>query len=278
MDMAELRKTLSPIFVIGGNRSGTSLVSSILSQHPDLEGLFAGARETKFNAAGHAVGYCESRHIWPHLFPGEAKRRRGRHLPYWALPQYVGDAYRERTQNSEERDDLLWAVQRLRRTSHQPLIKDQFNILRVGLINDVFPRARFILVSRGWPDFIERGTHKWRHDGMNSVLDPNSPRAGLHWQLLNTIARYDLEAFVPGRYGEIWLDSLHESPEAAARSLADAADAVGLAPFEFDLNELISQPEGDVSGDLTDIRSGFDGVKRLVQFEREVLVRDGKAR
>jgi hypothetical protein len=156
----------------------------------------------------------------------------------------------------------------------QPLIKDQFNTLRVGLIADVFPLARFILVSRGWPDFIERGTHKWRHDGTNTILGPSCPRAGLHWQILNIIARYDLEAFAPGRYGEIWLDSLHESPESAARSLAEARDAVSLSPFEFDLTELAAQWNRDVAPEAADSRPSFDTLRRMVHFEQDILTRD----
>ena len=31
---------LTPIFIVGTNRSGTSMVTSLLSQHPDLEGIF----------------------------------------------------------------------------------------------------------------------------------------------------------------------------------------------------------------------------------------------
>lgn len=274
IDIADLRQSLCPLFVIGANRSGTSVVSSILSQHPKLEGLFSGARRTHYDPAGHSVGFCESGHVWPHLFPGDRKRKKSRHLPYWGLPQYLSDVYREGVRDSRERDDLLWDVQRLRATSKEPLIKDQFNTLRVGLIADVFMRSRFILVTRDWPGFIERGAHKWRHDGMNTLLDPNTPRAGLHWQLLNTIARYDLETFAPGRYSEIRLDLLHESPESAAESFSEALDAVGLSPFEFDLRELTLEWEREVKSHITDKTLELDVISHIVQFEKHVL--DGK--
>ena len=31
---------LSPLFVLGGNRSGTSLITAIVAQHSQLEGIF----------------------------------------------------------------------------------------------------------------------------------------------------------------------------------------------------------------------------------------------
>ena len=58
---------LTPIFIVGTNRSGTSMVTSLLSQHPDLEGIFPDEIKPTFkDNTAHTVGYCES-NIWPWL-------------------------------------------------------------------------------------------------------------------------------------------------------------------------------------------------------------------
>jgi hypothetical protein len=82
-------QALSPVFIIGGNRSGTSIVSSILAQNTGLEGLFGGGTESEYNAAGHSLGFCESMHLWYHLWGGERMYCGNAHHPFWALPQYI---------------------------------------------------------------------------------------------------------------------------------------------------------------------------------------------
>ena len=58
---------LAPIFIVGTNRSGTSMVTSLLSQHPDLEGIFPDEIKPTFkDNTAHTIGYCES-NIWPWL-------------------------------------------------------------------------------------------------------------------------------------------------------------------------------------------------------------------
>jgi len=228
-------QALSPVFVIGANRSGTSVVSSILAQHPELEGLFAGSLDPSRSIAGHSIGFCESSHVWPWLMPDEAQRRANGDLPFWGLPEYLASAYRCHVSSDRERGALAFAVERLRRTPRDPLIKDQVNTLRIGLIRDVFPNARFVLVTRPWRDFLARGLDKWARDGLGTRLSAARPVAGLHWYLLNLVARYDLEAYAPGRYAELWLDALQDSADSARGSLQSALKAIRLSSFEFDL-------------------------------------------
>ena len=268
-DVPRIRREVSPVFVIGGNRSGTSVVTSILSQHPELEGLFGGPLGAKYDEAGHSVGFCESMHVWHHLAPDDNRRRPLGHLPYWALPQYVGGAYRERAADDRERDRLAWAVERHRRTTRAPLLKDQFNTLRVGLIADVFPRARFLLVSRSWQDFTTRSLHKWANDGLGTTL--RQPLAGFHWHLVNLIARYDLEIHAPGRYTTVWLDTLHEGEQQAQQSFAAVARALGLAPHTFDVSELARHFAAGEA--LTADTAGLADVPAIVGSERAVLER-----
>lgn len=259
---------LEPVFVIGSNRSGTSVVASLLSQHPLLEGLFEGATQTVYTGAGHSVGFCESMHIWPMLRPDDRRRRADRGLPYWALPQYVGETYRARARDARECDALAAAVQRWRTTARAPLIKDQFNTLRIGLIVDVFPRARFVLVTRPWRDFIAQGIHKWATDGSNTRLTPERPLAGYYWHLVNLIARYDLRIYAPDRFTEVWLDDLHAGRERVEQAMQRVFAALGLPPAPLDVSLLEPQWTRPRPGGG---RAGFGLVDEILDFEREVL-------
>jgi hypothetical protein len=274
-DLAKVCAELSPVFVIGGNRSGTSVATSILSQHPDLEGLFGGPLGSRYDAAGHSIGFCESMHVWHHLAPDDSVRRPHGDLPYWALPNYIGLTYRDRAKNDRERHRLAWAVERHRRTNKVPLLKDQFNTLRVGLIADVFPRARFLLVSRSWQDFTTRSLHKWANDGSGTSFE--RPRAGLHWHTVNLVARYDLEIHAPGRYATVWLDTLHEGEAQAQRCFDDITSALALPAHKFSFTEL-AKHFAPATEPMTADTAGLADIPLIVDSERRVLDTLGRKR
>ena len=272
LPLEELRQRLSPVFIVGGNRSGTSMVSSILSQHPELEGIFSGDTESTYNEAGHSNGFCESFHLWKFLVDSARDTRsQDNHLPFWSLPQYLAAFYRHRPKDRKEILEIVWDLQRNRSTEKQPFIKNQYNTLRIGLLSEVFPHARYVLVSRPWRDFIERGIHKWSHDGNNTDLRADRPRVGFHWHLLNLIARYDLETYVPGRYVEIWLNVLHRGPEAAQKEFQRVLAALSLAPFEFDLGVLGPQWEKRKQREQEFENAEFDVIRDIIKLERRVV-------
>jgi hypothetical protein len=269
---------LEPVFVIGANRSGTSIVASLLNQHPDLEGLFFGPLAPRLDASGHIQSYCESLHLWPQLAVSQRRRQRFQDLPFWGLPQYLSQGYRRRVRHRWERGRLLTAVERHRKTQRNPLINDHFNMLHVGLIADLFPRARFVLTSRSWQGFLKAGIHKWSWDGdqrqwFKTRLASTDPRGGMHWHLLNLIARYDLEVFAPGRYAELWLEELQIDLGRAREALQRVGAGLGLTPFKFDLSLLsphlgkwTSDPEAQAQRDRP-----FEAVKTIVGHERGLL-------
>lgn len=272
LPLAQLRESLSPVFIVGGNRSGTSMVSSILSQHPDLEGIFSGETDSTYNEADHSNGFCESYHLWKFLIdPKHDKRAEDRQLPFWALPQYLNGFYRNRPRNRKEIFEIVWDLHKHRETGKPPLVKNQYNTFRIGLMAEVFPRARFVLVSRPWDNFIERGVHKWTHDGSNTALSPDHPRAGFHWHLLNLIVRYDLETYASGRYAEIWLDTLHSGPDPAQKAFQNLLKELSLATFIFDLKVLEPQWLKHRKQVRMESRADFAFVRRIVEFERRIL-------
>jgi hypothetical protein len=277
----ERLQTLAPIFVIGGNRSGTSVVSSILSQHPGLEGLFTGALEPSYDDGGHVQAFCRSLHVWGDLIPRglDWRLRANRELPFWSLPHYLSGLYRHRARHDRERFRLAWAVARLRKTERPSLINDHFNLFRVGLIMDVFPSARFILTMRSWRDFIGAGLHKWTHDRSRTTVSAARPRAGLHWHLANLVARYDLESFAPGRYAVAKLEALHQGPESARAAFEQILRTLKLSPCEFDLRTLEpfwskNRPSAP-AGEALEERD-FELVRQIVGFERDLLRSMGK--
>lgn len=270
----ELQAKLSPVFVIGGNRSGTSIVSLMLSQHADLEGLFQDDAISRTLPSGHSIGFAESMHVWPSLLPDDRERTQRGQWPLWCLPEYLSGTYRNSAKSDREKLRLAWDVERLRGSANHPLIKDQFNTLRIGLVTDVFPKARFVLVSRQFEDFARRGIRKWAKDQhMQTSLNSEEPRVSLHWHLINLIARYDLETYAPGQYTEIWLHELEESPESAQEALARVVKRLDLEDQEFDLGVL--RPRGSDSVENS-LGSGveddhFKSVRSMVGFERDLL-------
>jgi hypothetical protein len=268
LDLPRLRKELSPVFVIGANRSGTSVVTYLLSQHPELEGLFSEAVEPHYSESGHSIGFCESMHIWRHLLPDPTFRLQQNHLPFWGLPNYIGQTYRDRAKGDSERRRLAWNVEMYRKSDRTPLIKDQMNTLRVGMICDVFPNARFVLVSRSWQDFTSRGVHKWSVDGSETNLD--RPLAGFHWNLVNLVTRYDLEIYAPGRYATVWLDNLHMGQAQTSTAFAKLCSNLSLAPHDFDFSAISKHWKGG-SGLSSDLSPGLDDVTSIVAAERQLL-------
>ena len=271
LNTQELGKELSPVFVIGANRSGTSIITSVFSQHPDLEGIF-GHTNLQYDESGHSVGFCESMHIWPHLMPDPEERRPFGQLPYWALPGYLGLNYRNKIKSNREKNSLIWRMQRFRQTGKSPLLKDQFNTLRIGMIKDVFPRARFLLCWRSLEDFSARGIHKWANDNSGTSFD--LPFASFHWHMVNIIARYDLEIYFPGQYAVISLDELHIDQYRAEIAFANAAACLSLKEYSFDLETLSINWKKDSSKNaerLSIQEQDLADIAHLVRKEREII-------
>lgn len=263
---------ISPIFVIGANRSGTSLLSHLLSQHPEVEGLFAGSANPALDGNGHSIGYCESYHLWDFLNDERGVRARDSvpvHL--WGHPMHISASYRSSVNSKAEKRALTWAVQAARKTERVPLIKDQWNMLRIGMVKEVFPQAKFIMIVRDFKHYIPSCLHKWDKD----LRHTDQPNIGLHWLLLNATAIYDLKKYADNSHFILSYAELFNK-ELAADSFQKLTKKLELSDFSFSFDAIDEKftfaPVYRPVSKQELIFEGLSDVKSIITFEKTVEI------
>ncbi len=273
LNLNKIGENLSPIFVVGANRSGTSIITSIFSQHPELEGIF-GNTKIEYDDSGHSIGFCESMHIWHELMPNPEIRKLNGHLPYWGLPKYISSAYKNQIKNNTEKRKLIWRLQRFRISNKRPLIKDQFNALRIGMISAVFPKSKFIFCYRRLDEFTTNSIHKWSNDKKNKTTKFEIPLASMHWHMLNLISLYELEIYFPGQYSIICLDEIQSSRETAKKTFEESLNILKLSPFQFDYSNLSKnwQSEENKKNKIKSVHEeSLLGIREIIGFEKKII-------
>ena len=224
----------SPVFLIGGNRTGTSMTAAILSQHPELEGLFdlPEGIVTRKEKTNHTSGYCSSAHIWKSLNKesGDWNPNRNEGV-LWGHPKHISRFYKDRPQSGKQALSLANEIQFHRKTGKIPLIKNHFNLFRIGLITKIFPDARFVLTVRNYKDYIPSSYHKWCRYGRDLEI----PKIGLHWLVLHTTCLYDLQKYARNRFCIIDYADLFKEPESVNNMLKEKLIEIRLKPHVFDL-------------------------------------------
>lgn len=262
-------KETCPVFIIGTNRSGTSVVSRILSQHPDLEGLFEGNEKPQFkDGAKHATGYCESYHLWTWLNSIDSEfHSGGENAPLWCHPQYISQNYRSSTRNKKEAIDLLNSVEKYRETNRIPLIKDQLNLLRLGMLKEIYPNAKIIFVYRNFDDYLPSCDDTW----YASKNLKNSLSIGQHWLTGNQIALYDLKTYFPDSYYILNYNDLLTKENIRDSVLNDLLKKFYLKQFKFNTEMISNQFRFNKEKGESRIRVDEDYLEKVYRFEKEFL-------
>ena len=226
---------LSPVFILGLNRSGTSLLASIMNQHPGLEGLFIGnERPTYAKDTLHNIGYNESTHIWDWLsrpFYDNFNRKNIGDNILWGHSKYISWAHRDVPKNNKEILMLANSIERFRKTDKRPLIKDQFNLIRIGLIKKALPKAKFIFIVREYEDYFRSCKHKWFKEN-NSKKHRSIAN---HWAIGNFSAFCDLIEYAKDDFSIINFNELLSKKEYVQKTLSRTCSEIGLRDYEFDL-------------------------------------------
>jgi len=236
-----VRSELPVIFVIGGNRSGTSLCTYIISRHPAVE-VISEEVETPFSirSDGHSSGYRESGHLWRSLIDPEYDATRGEEF-LWGLPSSISKIYVDAASNSTKKR-LIYELLDARATDLIPVLKMNQNSLRVPLLKELFPRARFVLITRDYKSYIESCKHKWTKNRELGLLGVDGhidyPHIGLHWLMINAIALYDLKKHAKDDHIHIKLDELQGEESLRQRTINRVFRFLDLEPVEVNDEEV----------------------------------------
>ena|GEM_PF-3687978 len=269
-------KSCRPVFIVGTNRSGSSLLTALISQNPELEGIFADQGDIIMKD-GHAFGFLDSAHLW--LWMSDMRqglhKRNGGDGNIWGHPKHISNFYKDEFDDNQEKLDALNDIHSRRAyLNKRPLIKDVLFSLRIGLIKEIFPDAKFILNVRDFDEYIKSCTHKWIRS-QYSEFEIDAPKIAMHWHTLNSIIYFDLMKYYPDDFIVFHHNDLYrKSSDEVTKSINDVFKFLDLPEVEkLDLS-LINKKYKFVkdSSDTKefDLTKDFKLVKKLIDFERSV--------
>ena len=90
-------KSNQPVFIVSSNRSGSSLLSSILRQHPSIRSISEKTLNDEVKKKNdHTIGFSEDT-IWKFLENPLNDHARGKNEGFlWSHPKYLSEFYREK--------------------------------------------------------------------------------------------------------------------------------------------------------------------------------------
>jgi hypothetical protein len=258
-----------PIFILGGNRSGTSIITSIISSHPNIEGIFNDNKVPVLSKNKHVMAYCTSHHIWDFLIYFNKNWAQNNEGVLWGHPKNISKYYRDKPKNKRESLLMANSIEYFRKTNKQPLINSHFNMFRIGLIKKVFPKAKFVLIIKNYEELIKSCYDKWPKQGIKIEY----PKIGLHWYNSNLSCIYDLKKYSPKDHCIIDYSLLFGDLSQTRNYLNKEMSKIGLNKFEYNL-DLINQKYRFINSD------GFHGleyekifgcVDTLINYEEELI-------
>ena len=147
-------------------------------------------------------------------------------------------------------------------------MNSHLNMFKVGLITEIFPSAKFILIIRDCQDHIRSCSHKWT----KQKIDIEFPKIGLHWLTLNTACIYDLKKYAPKDFVILDYASLFQDQEITNNYFNDMCEQIGLSNFEYNLDIVNTKNRflGEEHISTLQLDKFFGGIDSLLSFEKTI--------
>ena len=255
-----------PIFLISSNRSGGSLISSIIRQHPKLRSLNTEVLKNEMKKRDdHSIGFAEDL-IWNFLDNYANDWFKGKREGFiWSDPKYISNFYKD---DFWIKKALLYEIYKVK-SDKVPFVKHVFNTLRLKLIKKIFPNAKIIFNIRSYKDFIISNTHKWSKDKRyTKVFEKNNPDIGLHWYMLNSIALYHMEKYFKNQYHIFFHEKLYDPSFDNQTLMNELTDFLKLDRFTFSFQNV--KKEYKYSKKITYEYSKPDFASVIGKYEKDI--------
>ena len=192
-----------PIFVIGANRSGTGVCTKLIGGHPfiletSIDKDIKIDIDSKKLKSGHSPGFSESMHLLEELNNDGFQKLK--HKALWGHPLNISYFYKEKYQDNIDISKLISTVEKAELLGKRAIIKDQLNTLRIKMLIDIFPKAKFIYVRRDLKSFMTSNAVRWF--GSN-VTQNELNKIIVHWTMTNLVSTLELEQFESNRFIKI---------------------------------------------------------------------------
>jgi tetratricopeptide (TPR) repeat protein len=185
--------TRTPIFIVGMPRSGTTVLSRIITAHPSV------ADAGELNALEHAIGEGLDRFVELPLPADAMAALRGMDL----AP--VADAYRRRTAGY------------YRGTATHLVDKNPMNVFAAGIIAAAMPDAKILCMSRGAMDACFSNLTQLFHNGAFAYSYDQRQLAERYAVFRRVVEHW--KATLPANFLEVAYESLVEDPVATGREV-----------------------------------------------------------
>ena len=256
-------KNLQPIFLISANRSGSSIITSILRQHPDLRSVSSHGSNKIIMNNKHTVGFSED-YIWNFLDdPTSDHFRRKNEGFLWSHPKYISTFYKE---DFFLKKALYYEIYK-EYSEKIPFVSRNFFSLRIKLIKNIFPKAKIIFNIRSYKDYIKSNYDKYKNDkDYAKIFENKLPDIGLHWYMLNSTIYYQLKKYFTDQFYLFNHEKLYDKNFDNQEELQKVTDFLSLQRFNFSFKDVDKKYKFSQEIDFN--YNLLNDIKNISEFEK----------